>query len=208
MKALDVNRIAKFVEQYPVLGRPLEILYRRASGNFSADIAVSVVVKRMDIFFPFFVGNPTHRRAWITGKKKYDGLEGIEEARAYAYIPTLHDEKSRFYYMHEWQQGDSEKIGNMLHGFLLNDHDIEYVIIEISRFWHEHRKSLVWEPILGRTPLKAIQSLFLVVLPPKEETAAELFARALRMDPKPDHMKVDAALLGNHYEQGKRRQLF
>src|SRR5882724_10586171 len=61
MEVLTDAKIAEFVGNYPLLTKPIEILRRRVEGR-NIPLHIRIIVKRMDIFTPYFVGNPTSGR--------------------------------------------------------------------------------------------------------------------------------------------------
>ncbi len=179
MKVSTEAQIAQFIQEYPILEKPIEILRRRASGGNNVALRIHIAVKRMDTLMPYFVGNPTKPRAWIPGEGINKGLDGTEEARAYVYWPMAHEP---LHFLFEWSPGDAHKLGNLLLG--IKPEEIGHVVIETCYVWHERRKDITWESIVGRTPMRAIEATFVVLLPPKSGTVAELFEKAKREHPE------------------------
>ena len=174
MKKVSTDQqIDRFTEAYPLLERPVDIL-RRVADFSSIPLRIHICVKHFDQLTPYITGCPTSPQTIMTGEGSVRSFEGTQEWRLYGSIPSWLGNPLQL--LHEWVYGDHERLGNVLVG--IKPGDLAYLAVEVCDRWFESRLDYQLQRIVGRTALRAIDSRFIILLPPKGESISDVLERA------------------------------
>jgi hypothetical protein len=123
----------------------------------------------MDALMAYYAVEPPKQGAWIGWTTAMDpslrDLEGTIEARAYICVPAW----GRLYrkFLYEWDDRNQKKLGELTQG--LKPNETNHILLERCHLWFESRSDYDWERVVGRTPLRAIEAEFAILLRPKKE---------------------------------------